>query len=202
MSVASVNLINQHGMADIQKVSWVVRAATNSVEDQQYLTCMCYVSAFPMRPYPVYRRGERVIERLPQVYPWRCEWGRPGDSAFLAVDSVTQKRLGAVWCRLFSSSYDFVPGFYDSNVPIMAIAVDAAYREHGIGGLLLRVLKQTVYQQGYTALSLAVTEKNLAKLLYERHGFKVLSEQSSPGLITMSVDLTIPPHSQPPLYFF
>lgn len=189
MYIASAKWTNLNRINSIQTVSWFERSATFSEEDQQYLTYMCYVSVFPMRLYPLPRGEERVIQRLPQIYPWRNEWGRPGDIALLAIDTITQKRIGAAWCRLFPDANDFVPGFYDRNIPVVSIAVDAYSRHRGIGGSLLRSLKQTAYQQGYAALSLAVTAKNPVKFLYEKHGFKAQNVPNYPGLITMTADL-------------
>ncbi|GER90733.1 hypothetical protein KDW_48950 [Dictyobacter vulcani] len=130
-----------------------------------------------------------MIQRLPQIAPWRNEWGRPGDMAFIAIDTITKKRLGAIWCRLFPEASDFVPGFCSSNIPNLGIAVDTYARHRGIGGSLLRSLKQAAYQQGYTALSLGVTAKNPARFLYERHGFKTQNVPAYPDPITMLVDL-------------
>ncbi|GCE30098.1 hypothetical protein KDA_55820 [Dictyobacter alpinus] len=192
MSIASINIINQDTMNCTQTFSWFVRAANQSKEDQQYLTYMCYVSVFPMRHYPLPMGDERVVQRLPQIQPWRSGWGQPGDIAFLAIDPIRQQRLGAAWCRLFSTAHDFVPGFYSSTVPIVSLAVDVYARHQGIGGTLLQMVKQSAYQQGYTTLSLGVVSTSPAKFLYERYGFTVQNTSTYPALTIMTTDLTVP----------
>ncbi|GCF10459.1 GNAT family N-acetyltransferase [Dictyobacter arantiisoli] len=176
----------------IQIDAWRVQSATYMGKDQLYLTSMCYISAFPMRNMRILTEDERIIQRLPQIAPWRNDWGRAGDIALIAFDPNTQKRLGAIWCRLFPAMDDFVAGFYDQHTPVLAMAVEAPYRQRGIGGSLLTALKQAAYQQGYGALSLGVSASNHASSFYQQHGFLI---QNTPdthtpyNLVTMSIDL-------------
>ena len=187
--MVSVELTSQANRDKKQTASWFVRPAACTEDDQRYLTAMCYLSIFPMRLYPFPVADEKIILRLPQISPWRNGWGRPGDIALLAINTSTKRPVGAIWSRLFSSSSDFVPGFCNGNVPILSLAVEPAARHQGIGGALLQALKYVAHQQGYTELSLCVSAKNSARLLYEQHGFQAQNGQIYPGLIIMSVDL-------------
>lgn len=189
--MVATNLTFQNSRNVMKLASWNMRLATDSEEDRHFLTSMCYVSVFPMRHYPFSLWDEKVILRLPQIHPWRSEWGRLGDIALLAIDTNNGKPVGAIWCRLFPCTYDFVPGFLDKNVPILSLAIEPEARQRGIGRSLLEALKHLAYQQGYTALSLGVSAKNHAHLLYERVGFQDLDAQTEHGIITMSVDLHI-----------
>ncbi|GLV59297.1 hypothetical protein KDH_61240 [Dictyobacter sp. S3.2.2.5] len=185
MSIA----LAQCWISDLEGVSWFVRPATCAEEDQQFLTLMCYLSAFPMRHCRMSGCDAELVARLPQIAPWRSGWGRPGDIALLAVDTMTRRRLGAIWCRLFSSPDDFVPGFYASDIPIIALAVEVHARRRGIGQSLLSTLKQIASQRGYSALSLSVSTNSPARRLYERNSFIAQDIQSHPDPTSMSVTL-------------
>ena len=149
MSIVFAPSTHQNNWYDTHTTTWVIRPATSSAEDQQYLTAMCYVSIFPMRHPPITSGEESILQRLPQIAPWRRAWGRTGDIALLAIDTITNKRVGAIWCRLFPSAPDFVPGFYHPSVPLVSLAVSPHARHQGIGGSLLDALKQTAAQRFY-----------------------------------------------------
>ncbi|BCL79306.1 GNAT family N-acetyltransferase [Ktedonobacteria bacterium brp13] len=193
MSIAFAQSTPLNRGDETHTAAYCLRPAISAKEDQQYLTAMCYVSIFPMRHPPLsIQEEEKILLRLPQISPWRRGWGRTGDIALLAINPLTQQRIGAIWCRLFPSAPAFVSGFYDPNVPLVSLAVTKSSRHQGVGGSLLHAIKQAASQHGYTALSLGVTAKNTAQVLYEQHGFQRCSVHSPSGLITMAVELTVP----------
>jgi ribosomal protein S18 acetylase RimI-like enzyme len=102
-------------------------------------------------------------------------WGRPGDTAVLAVDFDGGRRLGAAWYRLMTSEEPGY-GYVDDNTPEIALAVVPDHRGRGVGGALLRELREAARSQGYGALSLSVEKGNPALGLYERNGFVKLFE--------------------------
>ena len=100
-------------------------------------------------------------------------WGRPGDTALIAVEDGFP--VGAAWYRLFERDRPGY-GFVDEETPELAIAVVPSKRGHGIGDELLQELIAKARAAGYGRLSLSVEPGNPARKLYERHGFAVVDE--------------------------
>ena len=83
--------------------------------------------------------------------------------------------VGAAWYRTFTeASHGY--GFVAEDVPELAIAVIASRRHEGIGRRLLVDLIDASLAQGYSALSLSVSEDNPARGLYESAGFVVIEK--------------------------
>jgi GNAT superfamily N-acetyltransferase len=100
-------------------------------------------------------------------------WGRPGDTAVVALDGGFP--VGAAWYRVFSADEPGY-GFVDEQTPELAIAVVPSQRGKGVGEQLLLALIERARQAGHTSLSLSVEPGNPARKLYERHGFRVVDE--------------------------
>jgi GNAT superfamily N-acetyltransferase len=100
-------------------------------------------------------------------------WGRPGDTAVVALDGGFP--VGAAWYRIFSADEPGY-GFVDEQTPELAIAVVPSQRGKGVGEQLLLALIERARQAGYESLSLSVEPGNPARQLYERHGFRVVDE--------------------------
>jgi len=105
------------------------------------------------------------------------DWGRPGDSGFVAHDQAGGKPLGAAWFR--------VPGTESEAVPELAFAVRQEHRRHGIGAALLTYLVKADPQ--YSSVSIPVAPDNPAVRLYERFGFRVV--EHSPKSVLMRRDV-------------
>jgi GNAT superfamily N-acetyltransferase len=101
-------------------------------------------------------------------------WGRPGDTAVVALDGGFP--VGAAWYRVFSADEPGY-GFVDEQTPELAIAVVPSQRGKGVGEQLLLALIERARQAGHTSLSLSVEPGNPARKLYERHGFRVVDER-------------------------
>ena len=123
----------------------------------------------------------------PKLARYLQDWGRPGDTAILAVDLDGGGRLGAAWYRLMTSEEPGY-GYVDSDTPEVALAVVPDHRGRGLGGALLRELRDAARSQGYSALSLSVEKGNPALGLYERNGFVKLFETEEAW--TMRADLS------------
>ena len=101
-------------------------------------------------------------------------WGRPGDSAVIAIDGGFP--AGAAWYRLFPRDRPGY-GFVDERTPELAIAVVPNARGKGVGSALLGALLDRARVEGYGAISLSVDRNNAGAIeLYERHGFERVGE--------------------------
>jgi ribosomal protein S18 acetylase RimI-like enzyme len=102
-------------------------------------------------------------------------WGRPGDSAVIAIDGGFP--AGAAWYRLFPRERPGY-GFVDERTPELAIAVVPNARGKGVGSALLGALLDRARAEGYDAISLSVDRNNAGAIeLYERHGFERVGEE-------------------------
>lgn len=106
-------------------------------------------------------------------------WPRPGDLGLVAEDDGP---VGAAWCRTFAES-DHGYGFVAEDVPELSIAVVSSRRHEGIGRRLLVVLLDASRDAGHPAISLSVSEKNPARVLYESVGFVTVDRHG--GSLTM-----------------
>ena len=136
----------------------------------------------------VIRRGGRqdvrfLRDMLHHAYYWRERnpgeepgpvaryvkgWGRPGDTALIAVDEGFP--VGAGWYRLFRREQPGY-GFVDEETPELAIAVVPSRRGRGLGEALLNALSERARADGYRALSLSVECDSALVSFYEKHGF-------------------------------
>jgi ribosomal protein S18 acetylase RimI-like enzyme len=149
----------------------------------------------------VIRRGGRsdvrfLRDMLRHAYYWRERepgeepgpvalyvkgWGRPGDTALIAVEDGFP--VGAAWYRLFRRERPGY-GFVDEQTPELAVAVVPSRRGRGIGDALLNALSARAAADGYTALSLAVERDNDALVSYyeRRHGFERVHEDGKDSI--------------------
>jgi ribosomal protein S18 acetylase RimI-like enzyme len=115
------------------------------------------------------------VIRLPELARYVQRWGQRGDCGFLA-SKTTGQPIGAVWLR-FLRDVNKGYGYVDDNTPELSIAVLPAHRGQGIGTLLLTHLFES--DCGPLGVSLSVSINNPAKHLYERFGFKIVSQSSA-----------------------
>ena len=154
----------------------------------------------------VIRRGGRqdvrfLRDMLHHAYYWRERepgegagpvalyvkgWGRPGDTAVIAVEEAFP--VGAAWYRLFRRDQPGY-GFVDEETPELAIAVVPSRRGRGIGDALLNALVERARAEGHRALSLSVGRDDEALLsFYEKHGFARVREDGGDS-VTMRREL-------------
>jgi ribosomal protein S18 acetylase RimI-like enzyme len=155
----------------------------------------------------VIRRGGRqdvrfLRDMLHHAYYWRERdpgegpgpvsryvkgWGRPGDTALIAVDDGFP--VGAAWYRLFDRDRPGY-GFVDEETPELAIAVVPNRRGRGLGEALLEALFERARADGYRALSLSVPAGDEPLVaFYEKHGFARVHEDGGDS-VTMRRELT------------
>lgn len=111
-------------------------------------------------------------------------WGRVGDTAVVA--EVPEGRIGTAWFRFFSRD-DPGYGFIDVSIPELALGVVEGFRRRGVGDRLLAALEDEARRRGLTALSLSVEKENHAVRLYERRGFRVVSEMGGSYIMRLSL---------------
>jgi GNAT superfamily N-acetyltransferase len=154
----------------------------------------------------VIRRGGRsdvrfLRDMLHHAYYWRERepgegpgpvalyvkgWGRPGDTALIAVEEGFP--VGAAWYRMFGRDRPGY-GFVDEETPELAVAVVPSRRGRGIGDALLKALVERAKGEGHRALSLSVPRDDEALLsFYEKHGFARVHEDGSDS-VTMRREL-------------
>jgi GNAT superfamily N-acetyltransferase len=112
-------------------------------------------------------------------------WGRPGDTALIAVEEGFP--VGAAWYRLFRREQPGY-GFVDEETPELAIAVVPSRRGKGLGEALLEALVERARAEGHAALSLSVPRDDDALCrFYEKHEFTRVGEDGD--TVTMRREL-------------
>ena len=112
----------------------------------------------------------RDIVNKPELQVYVEDFGsRKGDLALCAVSDG--KIVGAVWGRIMN---DY--GHIDDETPSLAIALYKEYRGQGIGTALMRAVIRDYAELGYKRLSLAVQKANYVVKMYEKVGFRTVSE--------------------------
>ena len=92
----------------------------------------------------------------------------PDDRAVVAV--VGDKVVGACWVRT-TDEY----GHIDDETPSFSISLYAPYRGRGIGSAMMRQMLDELRGASYPRASLSVQKENPAVRLYERLGFRIVS---------------------------
>ena len=103
----------------------------------------------------------------PRYAMYLAGWPRQGDYGLVAEQDGP---VGAAWYRTYTEA-NHGYGFVAEDVPELSIAVIASRRHEGIGRRLLVDLIDASLAQGYSAMSLSVSEDNPARGLYESAGF-------------------------------
>jgi ribosomal protein S18 acetylase RimI-like enzyme len=152
-------------------------------DDAQFLREMLFEAAYwrPGKPRPALEEG---LAR-PDLQKVLSGWGRPGDLAMIATDGLGD-RIGAAWMRLWTED-EHVQGFVDADTPELGIGVRREFRRHGVGTALLLALLGRAREDGVPKVSLSVEIENVARLLYERFGFKLHAVDR--GVATLVVEL-------------
>jgi GNAT superfamily N-acetyltransferase len=100
-------------------------------------------------------------------------WGRPGDTALLAVEGG--HRIGAGWFRLFREAAPGY-GFVDAQTPELTIVVLPSRQGQGIGQLLLAGLVERAQADAYRGLSVSIEKSHPEIAIYEAAGFEQVGE--------------------------
>ena len=109
----------------------------------------------------------RDIVHRPEFAHYVEDWGRAGDTGFVAHNKKDETLLGAVWLRKMIGKTD--------SPPELALVVTPEHRRHGIGTALLTQLVRANPEESTILLSFVAGKPVLR--LYERFGFKVVKAQ-------------------------
>lgn len=160
-------------------MSWNIRPA--ELNDWVFLEDMLYEAAT--------WRGDgadrSTVLKDPHIARYLSDWGRPGDTALIAIDEGGHP-VGAAWFRFFTPASPGY-GFVDETVPEVSMAVVPGSRGQGVGNALMTALAAAAREQEVRALSLSVESGNPALRLYERSGFRPVQEND--GALTMRLHL-------------
>src|SRR5450432_1616626 len=155
-------------------------------DDAPFLREMLFEAAHwrPNKPRPSLEEG---LAR-PDLAKVLAGWGRPGDLGMVATDGQGE-RIGAAWMRLWTVD-DHTDGFVDEQTPELGIGVRREFRRHGVGTALLLAVLGRAREDVVPKVSLSVEIENVARLLYERFGFKMHAVDQ--GVATLLVELEEP----------
>ena len=109
----------------------------------------------------------RDVVRRPEISRYVEDWGRVGDTGFVAHDEKNQALLGAAWLRRPTDKSDASPE--------LALAVKPEHRRHGIGTALLTQLVRA--NPDHSTISVSFVAGKPVLRLYERFGFKVVEQR-------------------------
>ena len=114
----------------------------------------------------------REVVRRPEFAGYVQDWGRAGDTGFVAHDKKDGSVLGAVWLRKPIDKRDDAPHE-------LAFVVKPGHRGHGIGSALLTQLVRSNPDVSTISISLLAGKSGKLSELYERFGFKTVEEKQN-----------------------
>ena len=100
----------------------------------------------------------------------------PDDRCLVAV--AGDKVVGAIWSRIMN---DY--GHIADDVPSIAISLYKEYRNQGVGSQLLNQMLALLKADGYKSVSLSVQKANYAMKMYQKAGFKVISDDAEEAIM-------------------
>jgi GNAT superfamily N-acetyltransferase len=109
----------------------------------------------------------RIVVRRPEIARYVEDWGRVGDTGFVAHDKKNRALLGAAWLRQPIDKSDATPE--------LALAVKPEHRRHGVGTALLTQLVRA--NPDHSTISVSFVAGKPVLRLYERFGFKVVEQR-------------------------
>ena len=152
---------------------YVIRPLTAA--DQEILWEMLYQALKTSEVAPA-----RDILKQPEYARYVEDWGREGDTGFLVSDKKSAEVLGAVWYRvpMPDAAGRTAP---DEGTPELAFAVKSGQRKRGLGAALLTQLVKA--NPHHSAISIRASANNPAVRLYERFGFRIVTDAE--GTVTL-----------------
>lgn len=122
---------------------------------------------------------ERITEDQLRADPMAAKYvdGWDEQRSFGLVLEDRGRLAGAAWCS-FGGAADEIYGFVAPEVPVMAIALEAEYRDRRVGRALLKALIDQARRLGHKRMSLEVNSDNdRGRHLYESLGFREIRIQ-------------------------
>ena len=136
-------------------------------DENKILDTFLYEAIFIPEGVPV---PSKDIINKPDLQVYVKDFGEnKGDLCLVA--QVADEIVGAVWVRIMN---DY--GHIDDETPSLAISLYGEYRHLGIGTALMKAILHLLKEKGYKQTSLSVQKENYAVNMYQKIGFKVVSE--------------------------
>lgn len=101
---------------------------------------------------------------------------QPDDRCLVA--EADNRVVGAIWSRIM---IDY--GHIADDIPSIAISLYKDYRNKGIGTEMLRQMLDLLKADGYKSVSLSVQKANYAMKMYQKAGFKVISDDAEEAIM-------------------
>jgi ribosomal protein S18 acetylase RimI-like enzyme len=133
----------------------------------------------------VQRPSLEEFAKRPELANLLSNWGRPGDTALVAVEARTC--IGAAWYRFWTDD-EHSYGYLGPRIPELGLAVVSEHRSKGVGRALLKALVREAQEQDVEALSLSVDPENDARRLYESEGFTRAGESGTSWTFILPLD--------------
>ena len=126
---------------------------------------------------------KRSIVELPELRIYYEGFGE-GKADFCMVAEEDGRIVGAAWTRLMK---DY--GYVDDETPSFAISLYREYRGQGIGTKLMIAMLAKLREKGFARASLAVQKANVAERMYEKVGFRTVSENAEEYIMVCDLNV-------------
>lgn len=131
-------------------------------------------------PEGVEAPSKDIVDR-PELKLYYENFGKGrGDHAIVAEEDG--RIVGAVWTRIMN---DY--GHVDDDTPSFAISLYKECRGKGTGTCLMKAMLDLLRQEGYKRASLAVQKANYAVRMYEKVGFRTISENDEEYIMVCEI---------------
>lgn len=150
------------------------------VNDSNFLERILYeaihVKAGDIKP-------DKNIIHKPELIKYITDWREELEYGLVAVDLVENKKIGAVWLKLFTKDNGGY-GYVSEEIPELSMAILPDYRGFGVG---TELLKKLIDESKFNRISLSVDSDNEAVNLYKKFGFEEYKKEGSS--VTMLINL-------------
>ena len=138
------------------------------IKEEEYPILSDFLYEAIFIPESMEKPPKAIIEQS-ELQVYITDFGKEDDWCLVA--EVKGKIVGAVWGRIMN---DY--GHIDDETPSLAISLYGEYRHLGIGTALMKAILHLLKEKGYKQTSLSVQKENYAVNMYQKIGFKVVSE--------------------------
>lgn len=139
------------------------------IEESEYPVLKDFLYEAIFIPEGVDAPPKDIVEQ-PELKLYYEDFGKGrGDHAIVAEEDG--RIVGAVWTRIMN---DY--GHVDDDTPSFAISLYKECRGKGTGTCLMKAMLDLLRKEGYKRASLAVQKANYAVRMYEKVGFRTISE--------------------------
>ena len=133
------------------------------IKEEEYPILSDFLYEAIFIPESMEKPPKAIIEQS-ELQVYIADFGKEDDWCLVA--EVKGKIVGAV------NDY----GRIDDETPSLAISLYGEYRHLGIGTALMKAILHLLKEKGYKQTSLSVQKENYAVNMYQKIGFKVVSE--------------------------